>query len=245
VIVVLGRPRVRRRGPDGPLVPAGLATEIALALGRVGAEVELVGSLGDDPEGDQVVVELGRAGVGHAALLRDPATRTPPAGREITARPLPRLEAADVELGLRYLSDCRVLVVAEPLDPAALGQALAAAAYHGADAVVVAPPGSVDPASLGEGVTLLERPAAGEVDPEPEAGLAGGGDGSPDIGGDGPPEDGAADMSGDEAPEDGPADEATFAGFVAAYSLGLERGASAEDALMAALDGGGWERSPG
>jgi hypothetical protein len=233
VIVVLGRPRVQRRGPDGPLVPAGLAAEIALSLGREGAAVELVGSVGDDPEGDQVVVELGRAGVGHAALLRDPATRTPPAGREVTERPLPRLEAADVELGLRYLSDCRVLVVAEPLDPAALGQALAAAAYHGADAVVVAPPGSVDPASLGEGVTLLERPAAGEVDPEPEASLEGG-DGPPHIGGDGPPEDGPADD-----------DEATFAGFVAAYALGLERGASAEDAIMAALDGGGWERSPG
>jgi hypothetical protein len=210
VIVVLGRPWVQRREPDGPLEPAGLAAEIALALGREGAAVELVGSIGDDPEGDRVVVELGRAGVGHAALLRDPATRTPPAGGETARRPLPRLEAADVELGLRYLTDCRVLVVAETLDAAALSQALSAAAYHGASVVLVAPPGSVDPASLGDGVTLLEGPAD-----------------------DGPDDDGSAD-----------GDDGAFAGFVAAYALGLERGASAEEALVAALDGGGWERSP-
>jgi hypothetical protein len=209
VIVVLGRPRVQRRGPDGPLVPAGIAAEIALSLGREGASVELVGSIGDDPEGDRVVVELGRASVGHAALLRDPATRTPPAGSQVSERPLPRLEAADVELGLRYLTDCRVLVVAEPLDPAALAQALASAAYHGAGIVIVAPAGSVDPATLGESVTLLERPAP----------------------------------AGDD-PSDGD-DEAAFAGFVAAYALRLDGGASAEDALMAALDDGGWERSPG
>jgi hypothetical protein len=60
-------------------------------------------------------------------------------------------------------------VVAEPLDPAALAQAIAAAAYHGAGVVIVAAPGSIDPASLGEGVTLLERLAAGEADPELEA----------------------------------------------------------------------------
>jgi hypothetical protein len=234
VIVVLGRPRVQRREPDGPLMPAGLAAEIALSLGRDGAAVELVGSIGDDPEGDRIVVELGRAGVGHAALMRDPAARTPPAGMVDTARPQPRLEAADVELGLRYLTDCRVLIVAESLEAEALSQALAAAAYHGASAVLVAPPGSVDPASLGEGVTLLEHAALGGAD--------GGHEGAPDGGVDGAADDPADDASADDGPADG--DEAAFAGFVAAYALGLERGASAEDALMAALDGGGWERSP-
>jgi sugar/nucleoside kinase (ribokinase family) len=128
VIVVLGRPRVHRPDPSGALAPGGLAAEIAMALGRSGLGVELVGSIGDDPEGDHVVVGLGQAGVGHAALLRDPAARTPVLGAAPAERPLPRLDAADVELGLRYLPACRVLVVADELTPAALTAALEAAA---------------------------------------------------------------------------------------------------------------------
>lgn len=162
MIVVLGRPFVYRPEPDGPLAPGGLAAEIAIAAGRAGAAVELAGSLGDDPEGDQVVVELGRAGVGHAALLRDPTTRTPSLGPATPGRPLPRLEAADVELGLRYLPECRVLVLADVLDEAALAEALEAAEYHGAAVVLVAAQGSVDPAGLGDRVTLLERPPIDE-----------------------------------------------------------------------------------
>ena len=96
MIVVLGRPRVYRPEPDGELAPGGLAVELALAAARKGAEVELVGAVGDDPEGDRIVIELGRAAVGHAALMRDPATRTPLVGQPRDARPLPRLDAADV-----------------------------------------------------------------------------------------------------------------------------------------------------
>jgi hypothetical protein len=39
--------------------------------------VELVGKVGDDGAGDAVVLALGRLGIGHAALLRDPARPTP------------------------------------------------------------------------------------------------------------------------------------------------------------------------
>jgi len=220
MIAVLGRPRVYRIEPDGPLAPGGLAVEIALALGQESAAVELVGSIGDDPEGDRVVIELSRAGVGHAALLRDPATRTPGLRAMVVQRPLPRLEAADVELGLRYLAECRVLVVAEALDPAALAEALAAAEYHGAAVVLVAPAGSIDPETLGDSVTLLERPAADGITTEEEA--------------TGP---------GDEAT--GPGDEATFAGFVAEYALRLDRGETPSQAFSAALGEGAWEPSPG
>lgn len=164
MIVVLGRPRVYRPEPDGPLAPGGLAVALALAAARGGAAVELVGSIGDDPEGDRIVVELGRAGVGHAALLRDPATRTPLVGQARDARSLPRLDAADVELGLRYLSECRVLVIAAELGADALARAQDAAAYHGALVVVVASSGTIDPDSLADEVTLLERPAV--EDPE-------------------------------------------------------------------------------
>jgi hypothetical protein len=172
MIVVLGRPRIYRPEPDGPLAPGGLAAEIALAVGRNGVGVEIVGSIGDDPEGDRVVVDLGKAGVGHAALLRDPAARTPTFIRP-TDGALPRLEAADVELGLRYVSDCRVLIIASVLDAAALAKTLEAADYHGAAVVMVAPAGTVEAESISDGVTLLERPAPeDEEDEQDESAIA-------------------------------------------------------------------------
>ncbi len=159
MIVVLGRPRVYRPEPDGDLAPGGLAVELALAAAQAGAEVELVGAVGDDPEGDRIVVELGRGGVGHAALMRDPATRTPMVGQPRDVRPLPRLDAADVELGLRYQRECRVLVVGAELAPEALAAALEAAEFHSASVIMVASTGTVDPETLGADVTLLERPS--------------------------------------------------------------------------------------
>ena len=158
MIVVLGRPRVYRPEPDGDLAPGGLAVELALAAAREGADVELVGAIGDDPEGDRIVVELGRGGVGHAALMRDPATHTPLITQPRDARPLPRLEAADVEMGMRYMAECRVLVISAELDPDALEAAQESADFHSAMVVMVANAGTVDPALLRDDVTLLERP---------------------------------------------------------------------------------------
>lgn len=164
MIVVLGRPEVTRSGDDGQLVPGGLAANVAMAIGRERGPVELVGSIGDDAEGDHVVVELGRAGVGHAALLRDPAARTPVVGQASSERPRPRFSAADIELGLRYVPDCRVLVIAESMTVEAQAAALDGAAYHGAAVVMIAAAGRIDAASLDDRVTLLERPAAEDDD---------------------------------------------------------------------------------
>jgi hypothetical protein len=125
VIVVVGRPGL---GAGAGL--SGRAAAIALAAAAAGSRVELVGSVGDDAAGNEVVVRLGRAGVGHAAVLRDPAGRTPIP--EATAAPLPRLDAADVGLGLGYLAACRVIVVAEPLPPDVQAAVREAADYHGA-----------------------------------------------------------------------------------------------------------------
>lgn len=158
MIVVLGRPRVYRPEPDGDLAPGGLAVELALAAARLESEVELVGAIGDDPEGDRIVVELGRGGVGHAALARDPAAHTPLITQPRDARPLPHLDAADVEMGMRYMRECRVLVISAELDPEALAKAQEMADFHSAAVVMVANAGTVDPALLGDAVTLLERP---------------------------------------------------------------------------------------
>ncbi len=158
MIVVLGRPGLDAR--DRLDRSAG---RVAVAAAAAGGHVALVGSVGDDADGDVVAIELGRAGIGHAALLRDPAGVTPRTAGEgeqgdAHGDPLPRLDAADIDLGLRYLAECQVLVVAEPLDEPALEVAASAARYHGAALIVVAEPGAATPQP--EEATVLEMPDA-------------------------------------------------------------------------------------
>jgi hypothetical protein len=228
VIVVLGRPSVFRPQPDGELAPGGLVTLIAQALVEAGASVELAGSIGDDPEGDRVIVELGRVGIGHAAIMRDPGGRTRAVGPSMPGgtsveRPSPRLDAADVELALGYLAECRVLVVADGLEADALAAALRAAEYHGASVVIVADAGAVDPAELGDQVTLLERPPSDTA----AAGPSG--------------DELARDDAADATPDEGVASETAFAGFVAEYALRLDRGEPPARAFAAALGDSAWE----
>jgi hypothetical protein len=130
MILVVGRPGL---SPTKGI--AGTAGRVAQAAAEAGAPVEIVGSVGDDAAGDGVVIALGRAGIGHAALMRDPTAATPTGeGRDAA---LPRLDASDLELGLRYLADCRVLVLAEPVAPEVRSVAADAAAYHGAALIVI------------------------------------------------------------------------------------------------------------
>jgi sugar/nucleoside kinase (ribokinase family) len=157
----------------------GLGALIALDAVRRGARVELVGAIGDDADGNEVAVALGRAGVGHAALLRDPAGATPveDASGRAPGRPAPRLDAGDVELGLRYLTDCRVLVVADALDDRAAEVTMDAAAYHGAPAIVIVAPGAPVPVAWDRGATVLAAPEPdedGDLDPAPFASFVAG-----------------------------------------------------------------------
>jgi hypothetical protein len=171
VIVVVGNPASRPGSPDRP---GGLAGRIAVAAAGRGAGVQLVGRVGDDPAGDTLVLGLATAGVGHVALLRDPARATPaepepPADLDADAAdadadppdrvaeaspPRPALDAADVELGLRYITSFDVLVVADADDRAVVDVAAEAAQYVGAHLVVVAHAGGGDwPA----GATIVEH----------------------------------------------------------------------------------------
>jgi sugar/nucleoside kinase (ribokinase family) len=159
VIVVVGRPWLSADGKA-----AGGAGLVALAAARAGGRVELVGSVGNDLDGDAVITELGRAGIGHAAILRDPAGVTRSGGADgnlagdpESGPPLPRLEAADLDLGLRYLAECQVLVVAEPLPSDVVNVAADAATYHAAALVVLAEP-STAPSDLPDNATVLELP---------------------------------------------------------------------------------------
>ena len=180
MIVVLGRPAlaVPSSVADGAAAQAGrlagLAALIAVEAAARGSSVEVAGSIGDDAEGDRVAVELGKHHVGHAALLRDPAGSTPVAGREAgapsaaDAAPPPRLEAGDVELGLRYLTEYHVLVLAQALPVDAEAAALDAAAYHGAAVVAIVAAGASAGSRLAEEATVLEEPSA-EAGTEDEA----------------------------------------------------------------------------
>jgi hypothetical protein len=163
MIVVLGRPRAARvpvPGSGRRLAPAGLAVQIARGASAAGSPVQLVGTVGDDPAGDDVAVGLELAGVGHAALLRDPAIPTP--GSANRDERMPHLDRADVELGLRYLLDVRVVVLSEPLAPDTEEAVLEAATFHGAAVVAVVPAGAPVSARLGNIATVLEAPREGD-----------------------------------------------------------------------------------
>ena len=155
MIVIVGLP-VATAG-DGGIGPEGTAARAALAAAAGGSEVQLVGKVGDDLEGDAILFALTRGGVGHAAVLRDLSRRTPlvvaplgdeadpfadvpstPAAMPAATAPRPTLEAADIELALRYLSDFRCLVLAEPLPEAVVYAAAEAARYSAAVLIVVA-----------------------------------------------------------------------------------------------------------
>ena len=168
MIVVVGSPIGRRT--LNRLEPAGLAVAVARAAAAAGVTVQLVGKVGDGPDGDAILVSLAEAGVGHVALLRDlesvptiedreseSSTAGDVVARDETLHRLPAgapLDAGDLALALRYLPDYDVVVVAQPLDPAAGDAVLEAARWAGAKLVVIAPMA----AALPEEATVLEPP---------------------------------------------------------------------------------------
>ena len=178
MIVVVGMPAYAD-SPDGEKYAGGMAVEVAAAAQRRGAQVELVGKVGEDGAGDAVVLALARLGIGHAALLRDPVRPTPVltagaalvddsaevdadtrAATLLPANPAerPSLDAADIELALRYLPASTVIVLTDPLPDGALGVAVDAATFATARLIVVVPAGSPPPEVSLE-TTVLEAPA--------------------------------------------------------------------------------------
>ena len=178
MIIVVGLPAYAG-SPDGQGSAGGLAVDVAAEAVRRGATVELVGKGGDDGAGDAVVVALGRLGIGHAALLRDPVRPTPVLSVEVAAPDaaeadaaddspavtlLPRepekrpgLDAGDVALALRYVTEARVVVVADQLSDAALAATIEGVEFTGARLVALVPAGSQAPA-VPATATVLEAP---------------------------------------------------------------------------------------
>ncbi len=178
MIVVVGSPAWRPAEPAGP---AGLTCSIALAAAAVGAQVEVVGRIGDDPTGDALLIGLAQAGVGHVAVLRDPAQSTsvqlptpdpgpadllnaePEAvGSAASLSPAPRLERADVALGLSYITSFGVLVVTDSAPPEVIPACVDGAAFAGAHLVVLVPERAAPPDGLPTDTTVLATPADDE-----------------------------------------------------------------------------------
>jgi ribokinase len=172
MIVVVGNPAWHAAEPAAP---AGRTCGIALAAARAGARVELVGRVGDDAAGDALLIALARAGVGHVAMLRDPARATPivepaapeeeapsadpaPAGTAIDPDTAPRLEAADVALALGYLPAIDVLVVSDDVPPDVLPACLEGARFAGARPVLALRPGEDAPVDLPPDAIVLIAP---------------------------------------------------------------------------------------
>jgi ribokinase len=170
MIVVVGVPAWRAAEPVGP---AGRACDVAIAAARRGVRTELIGRVGDDQHGDALMVALSRSGVGHAAVLRDPVRATPvveppPADESLlgvdpapvgpAAEEGPRLDPADVALGLSYVDAYDVLVVTDDVPAIALPAAVEAAAFAGAQLVVMVPPGRPAPTVVPADATVLAAP---------------------------------------------------------------------------------------
>ncbi|HET7029388.1 MAG TPA: hypothetical protein VFI34_02665 [Candidatus Limnocylindrales bacterium] len=179
MLVVVGSPSARLEGGD--VRADGIAAGVAQAAVAAGGSVQIVGRVGEDPLGDGVLLDLAAAGVGHVAVLRAAGEATPlalpPSGRADDAAPgealagdatfdppspMPaaglRLDAADLELALRYLPDYRVIVAAADLDPAALTSVVAAASWSGARLVVLVG-GDPGTPNLPPDATVLAQPA--------------------------------------------------------------------------------------
>ncbi len=177
MIVVVGLPAV---SPGPPPLPAGRAAAIALVAVKAGARVELMGRIGDDPDGDALLLALARAGIGHVAVLRDaarPTIRLRPsaAAEDDDQRPEaallgaqdpaleadgegPRLDPADVALGLRYLTEFDVLVVADDAPDAVIPACVDAAGFAGARLVVAVRSAGAVPDGLPDDATVLIAP---------------------------------------------------------------------------------------
>lgn len=177
--------------------------------------MQLVGTAGEDDAGDEVVLALARAGVGHVALLRKAGQATP-----VTSAATPRsdegpmdpcqesiepvpdshvlLDAGDVDLALRYLPDINVLVLAEAASTDTVAVVAQAARWSEAQLIVV------------------DNPAA--------------------------PNDLPRDAIVFEVPDEDP--DGVFAELIGAFAAALDDGDDPAKAFQASVEAAGWTPAP-
>ena len=135
MIVVIGTLGARTEG--AAYKPAGYAATVAVALAAAGEPVEMVSKVGVDSVGEALITQLASAGIGHVALIRDGARATPVDGAASL-----EMDAADLQLALRYLTNFDAVLLVDPADDSMVGTVLDACAYVGARLVLTRPEGS-------------------------------------------------------------------------------------------------------
>jgi sugar/nucleoside kinase (ribokinase family) len=179
MIVVVGNP-IGLEDDDG-IRAGGTSSRVAVSAAAAGAEVQIVGRIGDDTVADGVVLDLAAHGVGHAALLRDGSRATPlsviQSDTDDTALwkrepdPVtgtttgpdgsgPGLDPTDVELGLRYLTDFQVVVLSGLGLPGLVGVVTEAARFAAARMIVIVTAGDTPPEGLPDEAIVVEAPDA-------------------------------------------------------------------------------------
>ena len=172
MIVVIGSPIGRLE--SGTAHATGMASTIALTAAAAGRVVQLIGRIGDDPTADAVVLDLAAGGVGHVALLRDVSHQTPleppidpPADLDDGSDADPPdavdglpLEPADIDLGLRYLTEFEVLVLTTGHDAALDAVVVDAARWAGAQLILVLAPDAPPPGDLPPDAIAFEAPSS-------------------------------------------------------------------------------------
>jgi hypothetical protein len=232
VIVVVGQVAHAPSSAGGGRA-AGLAAEIAAAAAGAGSSVELVARIGEDGAGEEVLLALARAGVGHLAVLRDP-------GRPTELAPLPAEAADDDE--------------EEPV-AALLAEAEAAAKAGrpaGGDRARVPPTPLLEPADVSLGLRYLrDFGVVVAVEPLVEGGAAVVAEAAafatatlvvvtpPGV----PLAPAYAGVTAFEAPLEDP--DGAFAGLVGRYAAALDQGIPPADAFRSAAAEGGWEPAAG
>lgn len=158
MIVVVGT--VSARSDGASYGARGYAATIAFALASAGEPVEIVSKVGVDTAGEALITQFATAGIGHVALIRDGARGTPVDGSTLL-----EMDAADVQLALRYLTSFDAVLLVDPVDDSVVASVLDACTYVGARLVVTRLEGSSAPGvlsgQLGETAPPLEvvRPA--------------------------------------------------------------------------------------
>lgn len=139
MIVVAGDLAIESAAPASALAIATRAAEL-------GAVVEIVGIVASGEAGDRILLDVAGRGIGHAAVLRSPATA---------------LEPADLELALRYLPNIGVIVLVDGAG-ALISTAAAASVWSDAGLIVVA--STVGAATLVPSSAFVLDPPASDPD---------------------------------------------------------------------------------
>lgn len=228
MIIVVGSPEFVPANGDERADVGGLAARVAASAAGGGAKVELVGKVGDDAPGDEIVVTLSRLGVGHAALLRVPGWVTPTAPRlpdengplpaeERVGEGTPAREGARESPEPRSQSASTAGLQLEPADVE-----LALRYLDGFDVLVVAEPLRED--ALATVLDAVGYASARLVVIVPHGGT------SPEL---------PSDAIALGAPPEDP--DGVFAETVGRLAVALDRGRTANEAIQSAAEAAGWQ----